>query len=95
MPDRKAAIAEYNRHIEEVRTLVPAESLLVFSAEQGWAPLCEFLGVNIPQTEFPNVNDRQQVKKTIAVICWGAYFILAGCTIAVGAIVDGLNALLP
>jgi hypothetical protein len=48
----------------------------VFSADQGWAPLCEFLRVPVPATPFPNVNDRVQVKKGIADMTKGAYAIL-------------------
>ncbi|MCA9698204.1 MAG: hypothetical protein KC431_11820, partial [Myxococcales bacterium] len=28
--------------------------------KQGWAPLCEFLGVPVPDLPFPHVNDRQE-----------------------------------
>ena len=84
MEDRDAAIAEYYKHIELVKASVPADKLLVFSADQGWNPLCEFLGVEAPDEDFPNVNDRAQIKETIAGITSGAYVILAGIG-AVGA----------
>jgi hypothetical protein len=76
MRDRAKAIAHYNRHIDEVRAAVPADRLLVFSADQGWAPLCDFLGVPVPATPFPNVNDRNAIKQTIREITKGAYVIL-------------------
>lgn len=78
MNDRAAAIAEYHRHVQEVEAAVPPERLLVFSVDQGWEPLCAFLGVPAPDTPFPNVNDRQQIKKTIADMTKGAYTITAG-----------------
>ena len=56
--------------------MVPPERLLVFSADQGWEPLCQFLGVPVPQTPFPNVNDRKEIKKTLREITQGAYVIL-------------------
>jgi len=76
MPDRTKAVAFYNRHIEEVKAAVPAEKLLIFSANQGWAPLCSFLGVTIPNAPFPNVNDRVEFQKIKAGISRGAYTIL-------------------
>jgi hypothetical protein len=77
MSSKEAAIAHYNAHIEEVKALVPPEKLLIFSVKQGWEPLCKFLDVAIPETDFPNVNDRAQVKKTIADFTKGAYITLA------------------
>ena len=48
----------YEEHIARVREVVPPERLLEFSVKQGWEPLCEFLGVNVPGEEFPRVNER-------------------------------------
>jgi len=76
MKNKEAAIAFYNKHIEDVKATVPADKLLIFSVDQGWEPLCKFLGVEIPATAFPNVNDKAQVKKTIADFTKGAYIIL-------------------
>lgn len=76
MEDKPAAIAHYNKHVEEIKAIVPPEKLLIFSADQGWGPLCEFLGVEVPDTEFPNVNDRKEIQKTIKDMTKGAYIIL-------------------
>ena len=76
MPDRDKAVAHYNQHIEDVKATVPSEQLLIFSADQGWEPLCEFLGMPVPVSKFPNVNDRSEIKKTIREITRGAYVIL-------------------
>lgn len=46
-------------HNEEVKRTVPADKLLVFEVKQGWEPLCEFLGVPVPDEPFPHVNDTQ------------------------------------
>ena len=77
MKNKEAAIAHYNQHIKEVKALVPPDKLLIFNVREGWSPLCNFLGTDIPDTPFPNVNDRKQIKKTIADITKGAYFFLA------------------
>ena len=45
------------RYNEEVKQTVPAERLLVWTASDGWEPICEFLGVAVPDTPFPRLND--------------------------------------
>lgn len=76
MNNRDKAIAHYHQHITDVKAAVPADRLLVFSADHGWDPLCEFLGVPAPELEFPNVNDRAAIKKTLSKLTRGAYVIL-------------------
>ena len=44
-------------HNAAVLREVPPERLLVFKVSEGWEPLCRFLGVDIPSTDFPRVND--------------------------------------
>jgi hypothetical protein len=39
-----------------IRGLVPKDRLLEWSAEAGWEPLCQFLGKELPDQPFPNVN---------------------------------------
>jgi hypothetical protein len=87
MNDKAAAIARYHANVEEVKAAVPPERLLIFSVDQGWEPLCKFLGVEVPKTEFPNVNDRAEIKKTIADITKGAYvFLFIGALLLAGLI---------
>ncbi len=84
MENKEAAIARYHAHLEEVKAAVPADRLLVFTVDQGWEPLCNFLGEPVPAIPFPNVNDRAQVKKTIANITKGAYlFLVLGAVVFV------------
>ena len=71
------APAEYHRHLEEVKAAVPADRLLVFSVAEGWAPLCAFLGLPVPDQPFPRVNDRDAIKRDIRGMVRGAYAILA------------------
>ncbi|KAF7717513.1 P-loop containing nucleoside triphosphate hydrolase [Penicillium ucsense] len=47
----------YNEHVELVRSLVPADRLLEYNINDGWAPLCEFLEEELPDTPFPRGND--------------------------------------
>jgi hypothetical protein len=48
-----------------VKAHVPADKLLVFDVKQGWAPLCEFLGVPVPSHAFPNRNDTAEFRKRV------------------------------
>jgi Sulfotransferase domain len=94
MNDRGRAIAEYEQHIEDVKAAVPANKLLIFTVDQGWEPLCKFLGVPVPAEPFPNVNDRAQVKKVIAGMAVGAYVTLAIGAIILAGLVYGATRLL-
>ena len=57
--DKEYAIGVFNQHNEEVKQRVPADKLLVYNVKEGWEPLCAFLGVDVPNTPFPHVNDRE------------------------------------
>ncbi|MBA3943841.1 MAG: sulfotransferase family protein [Herpetosiphonaceae bacterium] len=61
--DKAYAISVFNRHIEAVKRNVPAEKLLVYNVKEGWAPLCAFLGVPVPDQPFPHLNDRASIQK--------------------------------
>jgi len=52
-------IEAFVRHNDEVRRTVPAERLLVWQVSEGWEPLCEFLGVDVPAEPLPRANDRE------------------------------------
>ena len=65
--DRERCIAGFERHNAAVRGGVPAEKLLVFDARQGWAPLCAFLGVPVPDAPFPSVNTTDDFRKMIGI----------------------------
>lgn len=51
---------KFDEHNDMVRRLVPADNLLEFTVQEGWGPLCEFLGVPVPDEPFPRVNDSMQ-----------------------------------
>jgi len=87
MNDRAAALARYEEHIAEVKAAVPPEKLLVYTVDQGWKPLCDFLGVPVPATPFPNVNDRDEIKKEIRKIMMGAYVMLAASAAVIAGVV--------
>jgi hypothetical protein len=68
LDDEAHCVAVFERHIEEVRRVIPAERLLVFEVKQGWGPLCGFLGVPEPSTPFPNVNDTEEFRRRTLVM---------------------------
>ena len=47
----------YRIHNHRVKSLVPPDKLLVYNVQQGWKPLCDFLGCEVPLTAaFPHEN---------------------------------------
>ena len=55
--DRTYAIKVFTEHLSEVRRTVPAGRLIEYRVGEGWERLCEFLGVPVPDEEFPRLND--------------------------------------
>ncbi|MDX8503163.1 sulfotransferase [Mesorhizobium sp. VK4C] len=90
MDDRDKAVARYNAYIDEVKAGVSPERLLVFKVTDGWGPLCDFLGVPLPNEPFPNLNDRASIKKIIRDMIVGSYVMLAGVALAIALAVGGL-----
>ena len=89
MPDRAKAIARYNSYIDEVKAAVPADKLLIFRVDQGWAPLCAFLGAPTPAGAFPIVNDRASFKKLVGDVIKGMYVTVAAYAIVAALLLYG------
>ncbi len=64
--DRDHAIAVFERHVAEVKQSIPAERLLVYQAGEGWQPLCDFLGLPVPEEPYPKVNTTDDFRKMVA-----------------------------
>jgi Sulfotransferase domain len=56
------AIARYQ---EQVQRNIPEERLLVWSVADGWEPLCAFLEVDVPDAQFPRLNDSKMYNDRI------------------------------
>lgn len=54
--DPDAVIAVYERHLAEVRATIPADRLLDWQPGDGWQPLCDALGLPVPDVPFPHEN---------------------------------------
>ena len=66
LDDPEHMLAIYRAHNEEVRRTIAPDRLLVFDVAEGWAPLCAFLGVPVPDTPFPRANSTQEFQERVA-----------------------------
>ena len=60
----KAGKYVYTRHMEYLRREL-GDDLHFFNVKDGWGPLCELLGTEVPDTAFPHVNDATAVERAI------------------------------
>jgi Sulfotransferase domain len=60
-----AMIDAFERHNAEVRAGVPAERLLEWTPADGWDPICERLGVAVPDEPFPRTNTTDETRAII------------------------------
>ena len=58
--DADAAMAAYDRHNAAVRAEVPALRLVEWQPGDGWAPLANALGVDVPDEPFPHTNSTEE-----------------------------------
>lgn len=58
--DRDGILAAYRANMAAVGPLVAEGRALVFRARDGWAPLCQFLGLEIPDEAYPRTNPRAE-----------------------------------
>ena len=63
--DKAHAIEVFKRHNQDVRDSVDPARLLEFDVREGWAPLCRFLDVPIPDEPFPRLNDTASTQAMI------------------------------
>ncbi|KAI1324712.1 hypothetical protein F5Y16DRAFT_380149 [Xylariaceae sp. FL0255] len=50
----------YERYFKTVRRMVPPERRLEYNMDDGWEPLCAFLGKEVPTVPFPRLNVRRK-----------------------------------
>lgn len=63
---------KYLDHYAHVREVVPKDDLLEFEAAKGWGPLCEFLGCDRPEGDYPRINDSGDFVKLHEHLWWEA-----------------------
>ena len=59
---RDSAIAGYLRRYAAVRAEVPAHRLVEWKPSDGWGPLCDALGVPVPDEPFPVTNSTSEFR---------------------------------
>jgi Sulfotransferase domain len=64
--DRAFMTNYFRRHTEEVKATIAPERLLIYEAGQGWAPLCAFLGVPVPDTPYPSENTTAEFQTRVS-----------------------------
>ena len=85
----------FNDWTDEVKRIVPSERLLIFEVKEGYAPLCQFLGVPEPDEPFPRVNDTAEIKRKIKYASIGAWtvIVILPLLLVIGAVVGIVVAL--
>lgn len=58
--DREGILAAYRANAAAARALEAEGRALVFRSRDGWAPLCDFLGVEVPDEPYPKTNARAE-----------------------------------
>ena len=61
----------YRIHNHRVKSIVPADKLLVYNVKQGWKPLCDFLECEVPTVAFPHENIKNEFAKKLPMTKWG------------------------
>lgn len=56
--DREGILAAFRANAAAARGLEAEGRALVFRARDGWEPLCDFLGVAVPDAPYPKTNPR-------------------------------------
>ncbi len=64
--DRDFMLERFERHIQDVKAAIPAERLLIYRVSDGWEPLCDFLGLPVPDASYPQVNSTDEFRAMIA-----------------------------
>jgi hypothetical protein len=52
--------AAYEQHNAAVRAAIPAHRLIEWQVGDGWLPICQALGLPVPNSPFPYTNRREE-----------------------------------
>jgi hypothetical protein len=79
----------YDAHVEWLKKVVPKEKLYFFDVRDGWGPLCEALGKDVPKdVPFPRINDGKAIEEiskrlvTQGLTRWAMVLATAGIVVA-------------
>jgi len=60
-------------HYQHVRDITPKERFLEYRVQEGWEPLCKFLGHEAPDEPFPRINEQKDFINIHGFIWWLAF----------------------
>jgi Sulfotransferase domain len=66
LDDEGTMVAAFERHNDAVRTAIAPKRLLEWSPADGWEPICERLGLDVPGEAFPQTNSTADFNSTPA-----------------------------
>ncbi|MBN4047450.1 hypothetical protein JYT71_00430 [Acidimicrobiaceae bacterium AH-315-P05] len=66
--DEEYAKTVFADHIADVTAAISPNRLLTFNVAEGWEPLCEFLGCEVPDEPFPHLNDAAAFQRKIRLL---------------------------
>ena len=87
----------YRLHQDHVKSVVTPDKLLVYNVKQGWKPLCDFLGCEVPEVVFPHENINAEVVQKLVSLemtrfgrqvkreLWRAVFVITTVFVAIVA----------
>ena len=55
----------FDNRNQEIIDALPSDQLLVYQVKEGWGTLCNFLGVPVPDTDFPRINSRDETRELL------------------------------
>jgi hypothetical protein len=65
LEDKDAMIEAFEKHNAAVRAGVPKARLLEWTPGDGWEPICERLGLAVPDEPFPKVNTTEEFRAMV------------------------------
>lgn len=63
--DKDVSIEAFTRHNAQVRKVIPADRLIIWQPGDGWGPICNGLGVAIPDEPYPHSNSSASFLDTV------------------------------
>jgi len=66
LDDKAHAIAIYEQNIVDVQRAIGPDRLLTYHVGDGWEPLCRFLGLAIPDEDYPQKNSTKDFRAWVA-----------------------------
>ena len=85
--DRAALRRGFIMHNEHVRKTAPKHNFLDFQPSDGWAPLCAFLGKEVPSGPFPHINEGTKAANGVRILM--ALQLVKMCAIPVAFLAVG------